>query len=104
MPDTLTEPIPVDPNALCGWAHAELGRLTKMSELLGQFGRRWKARAAACRDRGEHDRAKVIEDMLGEMAEIMSRSGRAGPHADHLRAAQFHIAAYITATRPAART
>ena len=92
------------PDALCGWAHTELARLTTAARLTGEWGRRWKSAAAAARGRGEIGRAELIEDMLGEMAEIMSRPGRRqGPHAEHLTAARWHLDQYIACTRPAPR-
>lgn len=92
-----------DPDALCGWAHTELARLTTASRLIGQWGRRWKAQAEAARRRGEHDRAAAIEAMLGEMAEIMVRPGRVcGPHAEHLSAARWHLS-QLDAARPSPR-
>ena len=99
MTATEAEAPPAD--ALCGWAHVELARLTTAAGLLGRFGRRWKARADGCRSRGERERAAVIDDMLGELAEILARPGRgAGSHADHLTAAQWHLNRYVAATRP----
>jgi hypothetical protein len=113
---TATAPAPAEtanPDALCQWGHVELGRLTKLATQLGHYGQRWRARAQSCyRRAAEYEQAgnpvaaaeqytagAVMEDMLGELAEIMGRPGRRGPHADHLLAAQWHLNQFVAVTR-----
>ncbi len=92
-----------DPAALCEWGHAELGRLTTMAELIGQYGRRWRARSNRLRAQGDSPAATAtadtIDDMLADLGAIMARPGRKGPHADHLLAAQWHLNMYVGAQR-----
>ena len=109
-----TEPSPaISPDGLCAWGHVELGRLTTLEDPLGRFCDRWRNRARQLGDQaaaadaagdrmaswGADAAAGAIENMLGEIGELMARPGRKGPHANHLFATQWHLKMYIAATR-----